>query len=78
MFTSFSVFPGITALKSFVFCVKYTLLSANLNPSTATMFNLLFSVSIKQPVNIGLLSSVLTAKIVLFIMFFNVFCSMFY
>ena len=44
-------------------------------PSTATKFNLLFSVSNKHPVNIGLFSSVLTANIVFLIMFFSVFCS---
>ena len=65
LFISFSVLPGITALKSFTFVCKYLLFHANLKPSTATKFNLLFVISNKQPVKIGLFSSVLTAKIVL-------------
>ena len=51
------------------------LLNANLNPSTATKFNLLFSISNKHPVNIGLFSSELTAKIVFLIIFFKTFWS---
>ena len=51
------------------------LFHANLNPSTATTFNLLFAISNKQPVKIGLFSSVLTANIVFLIISFKVFCS---
>ena len=75
LFTSFKVFPGITALKSFVCLFKYILLKANLKPSTATIFNLLDFISNRHPVNIGLFSSVLTANIVFLIIFFKVFCS---
>ena len=51
------------------------LFHANLNPSTATTFNLLFFISNKHPVNIGLFSSVLTAKIVFLTISFKLFCS---
>ena len=64
LFISFKVLPGITAVKSFIFVCKNLLFQANLNPSTATKFNLLFVISNKHPVNIGLFSSVLTANIV--------------
>ena len=75
MLISFNVLPGITAEKSFILFCKNLLFHANLNPSTATTFNLLFFISNKQPVNIGLFSSVLTANIVFLIISFNEFCS---
>ena len=75
MFTSFNVFPGITALKSFVCLFKNILLKANLNPSTATIFSLFCFTSNRHPVKIGLFSSELTANIVFLIIFFKVFCS---
>ena len=51
------------------------LFQASLNPSTATTFNLLFLISNKHPVKIGLFSSVLTAKIVFLTISFKEFCS---
>ena len=75
LFISFSVLPGITALKSFTFVCKYLLFHANLKPSTATKFNLLFVISNKQPVKNGLFYSELTAKIVFLIISFKLFCS---
>ena len=75
LLTSFKVFPGITALKSLVCLFKNILLKANLKPSTATIFNLFCLTSNRQPVKIGLFSSLLTANIVFLIIFFKVFCS---
>ena len=75
LFISFKVLPGITATKSFTASFKALVFHANLNPSTATTFNLLFLISNKHPVKIGLFSSVLTAKIVFLIISFKDFCS---
>src|SRR5699024_175687 len=72
---SVSVLPGITAEKSVVFACKNLLFHANLNPSTATTFNLLLFTSNKQPVKIGLFSSVLIENIVFLIISFKEFCS---
>ena len=75
MFISFKVLPGITAEKLFTLFCRNLLFHASLNPSTATTFNLLFAISNKHPVNIGLFSSVLTANIVFLIISFKIVCS---